>query len=164
MVEAFESWLREQYAKLSPNNQVAKAIAYSLNCWDALLRFLDDGRLCLSNNAAEWALRGIAVGPRNWTFAGSDEGGAAAYTLIETAKLNDVDPVLALQDMAWLSAAPHRGWSIYAGPNHSPLNWGGSEGYGSVPGARATDGGSKRSTPNAAESLPYSDALVVNFQ
>ena len=100
LAEALGNWLREQYAKLSPNSQVAKAIAYSLNCWDALLRFLDDGRLCLSNNAAERALRGIAVGRRNWTFAGSDEGGqraAAIYTLIETAKLNDVDP------LAWLA-------------------------------------------------------------
>ena len=63
-------------------------------------RFLDDGRLCLSNNAAERALRGIAVGRHNWTFAGSDEGGrraAAIYTLIETAKLNSVDP------RAWLA-------------------------------------------------------------
>ena len=62
---------------------------------DALSRFLDDGRLCMSNNAAERALRGIAVGRHNWTFAGSDQGGeraAAIYTLIETAKLNDVDP------------------------------------------------------------------------
>ena len=59
------------------------------------MRFLDDGRLCPSNNAAERALRGIAVGRHNWTFAGSDQGGrraAAIYTLIETAKLNDVDP------------------------------------------------------------------------
>jgi transposase len=102
LVEALGSWLREQYAKLSPNSQVAKAIAYSLNCWDALLRFLDDGRLCLSNNAAERALRGIAVGRRNWTFAGSDQGGhraAAIYTLIETAKLNDIDPLAWLADM-----------------------------------------------------------------
>ena len=68
--------------------------------WAALTRFLDDGRLCMSNNAAERALRGIAVGRHNWTFAGSDEGGrraAAIYTLIETAKLNDVDP------QAWLA-------------------------------------------------------------
>jgi transposase len=102
LVEALGLWLREQYARLSPAGQVAKAIAYSLNCWNALWRFLDDGRLCLSNNAAERALRGIAVGRRNWTFAGSDEGGrraAAIYTLIETAKLNDVDP------MAWLADA-----------------------------------------------------------
>jgi transposase len=64
------------------------------------VRFLDDGRLCPSNNAAEQALRGIAVGRHNWTFAGSDQGGrraAAIYTLIETAKLNDVDP------QAWLA-------------------------------------------------------------
>lgn len=101
-VEALETWLREQYARLSAANQVARAIAYSLNCWDALVRFLDDGRLCLSNNAAERAVRGIAVGRRNWTFAGSDAGGrraAAIYTLIETAKLNDVDPQAWLADM-----------------------------------------------------------------
>jgi transposase len=99
-VEALGSWLRERYAKLSPNNQVAKAIAYSLNGWVSLVGFLDDGRLCMTNNAAERALRGIAVGRHNWTFAGSDAGGrraAAIYTLIETAKLNDVDP------QAWLA-------------------------------------------------------------
>jgi transposase len=99
-VEALEMWLREQYAKLSAANQVAKAIAYSLNGWDALARFLDDGRLCMTNNAAERALRGLAVGRHNWTFAGSDAGGrraAAIYTLIETAKLNDIDP------QAWLA-------------------------------------------------------------
>ncbi|HEY4080099.1 MAG TPA: IS66 family transposase [Burkholderiaceae bacterium] len=98
--EALGIWLRGQHARLSPNNQVAKAIAYSLNAWDALVRFLDDGRLCMTNNAAERALRCIAVGRNNWTFAGSDNGGrraAAIYTLIETAKLNDVDP------QAWLS-------------------------------------------------------------
>jgi len=102
LAQALGSWLREQYDRLSPNSQVAKAIAYSLNCWQALLRFLDDGRLCLSNNAAERALRGIAVGRRNWTFAGSDEGGrraAAIYTLIETAKLNGIDPLAWLADL-----------------------------------------------------------------
>jgi transposase len=75
-------------------------LGHSLNAWDALLRFLDDGRLCMTNNAAERALRCIAVGRNNWTFAGSDAGGrraAAIYTLIETAKLNDVDP------QAWLT-------------------------------------------------------------
>jgi transposase len=99
-VEALGAWLRDQHARLSPNNQVAKAIAYSLNCWDSLVRFLDDGRLCMTNNAAERALRGIAVGRHNWIFAGSDAGGrraAAMYTLIETAKLNDTDP------QAWLA-------------------------------------------------------------
>src|SRR5712672_1849550 len=99
-VEALGVWLREQHARLSPHGKVAKAIAYSLNAWNALVRFLDDGRLCMTNNAAERALRCIAVGRNNWTFAGSDAGGrraAAIYTLIETAKLNDVDP------QAWLA-------------------------------------------------------------
>jgi transposase len=101
-VEALGTWLREQHARLSPHSQVAKAIAYSLNAWDALIRFLDDGRLCMTNNAAERALRCIAVGRNNWTFAGSDAGGrraAAIYTLIETAKLNDTDPQAWLTDM-----------------------------------------------------------------
>jgi transposase len=100
LVTELEKWLRKQRAKLSAGNQVAKAITYSLNCWSGLTRFLDDGRLCMSNNAAERALRCVAVGRRNWTFAGSDAGGrraAAVYTLIETAKLNDIDP------RAWLA-------------------------------------------------------------
>jgi transposase len=100
LVEALGLWLRQQYGKVSPSGKPGKAIAYSLNCWDALVRFLDDGRLCMSNNAAERAMRPLATGRRNWTFAGSDEGGrraAAIYTLIETAKLNNVDP------LAWLA-------------------------------------------------------------
>jgi transposase len=100
LVIALESWLREQRAKLSGQSKTARAIAYSLTRWVALTRFLDDGRLCMSNNAAERAIRPLAVGRHNWTFAGSDEGGrraAAIYTLIETAKLNDVDP------QAWLA-------------------------------------------------------------
>jgi transposase len=100
LVSALQVWLREQRSKLSASNEIAKAIQYSLSRWTALTRFLDDGRLCMSNNAAERALRCIAVGRHNWTFAGSDEGGrraAAIYTLIETAKLNDIDP------QAWLA-------------------------------------------------------------
>jgi transposase len=100
LVIELESWLREQRTKVSKNSDTGKAINYSLKRWSALCRFLDDGRLCMSNNAAERELRGIAVGRRNWTFAGSDEGGrraAAVYTLIQTAKLNDTDP------QAWLA-------------------------------------------------------------
>jgi transposase len=100
LVIALEAWLREQRARVSKNSETGKAIDYSLKRWAALTRFLDDGRLCMSNNAAERELRAIAVGRRNWTFAGSDEGGrraAAIYTLIATAKLNDVDP------QAWLA-------------------------------------------------------------
>ena len=99
-VEDLELWLREERRKLSSKNPLAKAIDYHLKRWPAFTRFLDDGRICLSNNAAERAVRGIAVGRRNWTFAGSDSGGhraAAIYTLIETCKLNDVDA------RAWLA-------------------------------------------------------------
>lgn len=100
LVAELESWLRQQRAKLSAKNETARAIDYALKRWLALTRFLDNGRLCLSNNAAERALRCVAVGRKNWTFAGSDAGAeraAAIYTLIETAKLNDVDP------RAWLA-------------------------------------------------------------
>lgn len=100
LVIALEAWLREQRSGLSARSETARAIAYSLTRWRGLTHFLNDGRLCMSNNAAERALRGIAVGRHNWTFAGSDEGGRRAaniYTLIETAKLNDVDP------QAWLT-------------------------------------------------------------
>jgi len=100
LVDAYEKWLREERRKLSSKNPVAKAMDYSLKRWAAFARFLDDGRICLSNNAAERAVRGIAVGRKNWTFCGSDAGGrraAAIYTLIETCKLNDVDP------RAWLA-------------------------------------------------------------
>jgi transposase len=102
LVAALETWLRQQRAKLSRRSETAKAIDYSLKRWTALTRFLDDGRLCMSNNAAERAVRCVAVGRKNWTFAGSDEGGhraAAIYTLIETAKLNGIDPQAWLADL-----------------------------------------------------------------
>jgi transposase len=95
LMVALEAWLREQRTKLSGQSNVSKAIAYCLPRWVALTRFLDDGRLCMSNNAAEREIRPIAVGRHNWTFAGSDEGGrraAAIYTLIHSAKINDIDP------------------------------------------------------------------------
>src|SRR4051812_7254598 len=102
LVSELEAWLRVQYERVSRKSEVGKAIAYALNHWKALTQFLEDGRICMSNNAAERALRGIAVGRRNWTFAGSDRGGeraAAIYTLIETCKLNGVDPQAWLADM-----------------------------------------------------------------
>jgi len=100
LVEALEAWLRQERRALSSKSPMAKAMDYSLKRWPAFTRFLDDGRLCMSNNAAERAVRGIAVGRRNWTFCGSDAGGrraAAIYTLIETCRLNDVDA------RAWLA-------------------------------------------------------------
>jgi transposase len=102
LVTALEIWLREQRAKLSGQSETAKAIAYCLTRWVALTRFLDDGRLCMSNNAAERQMRPVAMGRKNWTFAGSDVGGqraAAFYTLIQTARLNDVDPHAWLADI-----------------------------------------------------------------
>src|SRR5664280_1101167 len=99
LVADLESWMREQRAKLSRGNDLAKAMDYIFKRWTAFTRFLDDGRICLSNNAAERALRGIALGRRSWLFAGSDRGGqraAAMYSIIVTAKMNDVDP------QAWL--------------------------------------------------------------
>ena len=100
LVADLERWLREQRPKLSRGNDLAKAMDYMLKRWPAFTRFLDDGRICLTNNAAERALRGIALGRKSWLFAGSDRGGqraAAMYSLIVTAKLNDIDP------QAWLA-------------------------------------------------------------
>ncbi|BAI75274.1 transposase (plasmid) [Azospirillum sp. B510] len=79
---------------------MAKAMDYMLTRWEGFTRFLHDGRVCLTNNAAERALRGIALGRRAWLFCGSDRGGqraAAMYSLIVTAKMNDIDP------QAWLA-------------------------------------------------------------
>jgi len=100
LVAALEEWMRKERAGLSRGSPVAKAMDYMLVRWDSFTRFLDDGRICLSNNAAERALRGIALGRKAWLFAGSDRGGDRAafmYTLIVTAKLNEVDP------QAWLA-------------------------------------------------------------
>ena len=95
-----EDWMRTERAGLSRHAPVAKAMDYMLKRWDGFARFLGDGRICLSNNAAERCLRGIALGRKSWLFCGSDRGGmraAAMYTLIGTAKLNNVDP------QAWLA-------------------------------------------------------------
>jgi transposase len=100
VVADLENWMRAERARLSRHAETAKAINYMLTRWPAFTRFLDDGRICLTNNAAERALRGIALGRRAWLFAGSDRGGeraAAMYTLIATAKLNDINP------QAWLA-------------------------------------------------------------
>jgi len=95
-----EAWIREARAKLSRHADVARAMDYMLTRWESFARFLGDGRIDLSNNTAERALRGIAIGRKAWLFAGSNRGGeraAAIYSLITTAKLNNVDP------RAWLA-------------------------------------------------------------
>jgi len=100
LVEELAARMRTERPKLSRGSDLAKAIDYMLKRWPTFTRFLDDGRVCLSNNAAERGLRGIALGRKSWLFAGSDRGGdraAAMYSLIVTAKLNDIDP------QAWLA-------------------------------------------------------------
>ena len=122
LVEGLQVYIREQRAKLSRGHDLARAINYILKRWVAFTLFLDDGRVCLSNNAAERALRGIALGRRSWMFCGSDRGGqraAALYSLIVTAKMNDVDP------QAWLADVLAR---IATHPAHRldellPWNW-----------------------------------------
>jgi transposase len=78
LVTGLGTWMPEQWAKSSRHNQVAGAMDYFLNRWDAFARFLNDGRICLTNNAAERAPRGIALGRKSWLFAGSDRGGRRA--------------------------------------------------------------------------------------
>jgi transposase len=122
LVEELRLYLNEQRAKLSRGHDLAKAIDYILKRWTAFTLFLDDGRVCLSNNAAERALRGIALGRKSWLLCGSDRGGrraAAMYSLIVTAKMNGVDP------QAWLADVLAR---IATHPTHRldellPWNW-----------------------------------------
>jgi transposase len=120
LVGEFEGWMRAERARLSRHADLARAIDYMLKRWPAFTRFLDDGRICLSNNAAERALRGIALGRRAWLFAGSDRGGeraAAMYTLIVTAKLNGIDP------QAWLADVLRRIADHPAAQLHELLPW-----------------------------------------
>ncbi|MGC1520491.1 MAG: IS66 family transposase [Steroidobacteraceae bacterium] len=94
-LKLLHDWLHQTATTLSKKSELAKAIRYALSNWVALTRYCEDGRLEIDNNAAERALRAVALGRKNWLFAGSDDGGeraAAVYTLIGTAKLNDIDP------------------------------------------------------------------------
>ena len=122
LVVTLEAWLREQRSRLSNSSSVAKPIDYMLKRWGRFARFLDDGRICLTNNAAERALRGFALGRTSWLFAGSERGtvrAAAMTTLIMTAKLNDVDP------QAWLADVFARinDHSIHSFDQLLPWNW-----------------------------------------
>jgi transposase len=120
LVDALKAWMRTERARLSRHADIAKPIDYMLKRWPAFTRFLDDGRICLSNKAAERALRGIALGRRAWLFDGSDRGGeraAAMYTLIATAKLNGVDP------QAWLADILRRIADHPASQLHELLPW-----------------------------------------
>lgn len=101
-VEAFRVWADKQLTRIPGKGDLAKAFRYGLSRWESFTLFLEDGRVAIDNNAAERALRPIGVGRRNWLFAGSDAGGetlARAMTIIETAKMNGLDPQAYLADI-----------------------------------------------------------------
>jgi transposase len=102
LVEAMHTWLTQQLERISGRSTLAQAIRYALNHWDGLILFLDDGRLELDTNTVERAMRPVALGRKNALFAGADAGGrhwAIVATLIQSAKLNDVDPLAWLTDV-----------------------------------------------------------------
>jgi transposase len=123
LVASLHDWMLHQHSQMSRHNPVAKAINYLFEKegrWPAFTRFLDDGRVCLTNNAAERALRGVALGRKSWLFAGSERGGHRAafiYTLIVTAKMNDIDP------QAWLADVIARLPNIPVSRVHELLPW-----------------------------------------
>ena len=122
VLAALEAWLREERSRLSRSASVAKPIGYMLKRWQRFARFIDDGRVCLTNNAAERALRGFALGRKSWLFAGSERGAnraAVMATLIMTAKLNGVDP------QAWLADVLARinDHSVHRLDELLPWNW-----------------------------------------
>jgi transposase len=120
VVAELENWMRQKRAQLSRHDAVGKVMDYMLRDWAAFARFLGDGRICITNNAAERSLRGIALGRKSWLFLGSDRGGDRAafmYTLIVTARLNDIDP------QAWLADVLARIASIPQSRLHELLPW-----------------------------------------
>ncbi|MGF7156651.1 transposase [Novosphingobium gossypii] len=120
IVAELETWMQETRSKLSRHDAVAKAIAYLQNDWDGFTTFLADGRICLSNNAAERELRSVARGRKAWLFVGSDRGGQRAammFSLFGTARLNDVDP------LAWFTDVLARIADIPQSRLHELLPW-----------------------------------------
>jgi len=102
LLGSLKQWLEATLCRLSRKSDTALAVRYALGRWEALLRYVDDGHIEIDNNAAERALRVVALGRKNYLFAGSDAGGeraAAIYSLIGTAKLNDIDPEAYLRDV-----------------------------------------------------------------
>lgn len=129
LIADLETWMQAERPKLSRGSDLAKAMDYMLKRWPSFTRFLGDGRVCLSNNAAERALRGIALGRKSWLFAGSDRGGqraAAMYSLIVTAKMNDIDP------QAWLADVLERIADHPASKLDELLPWNWREANGTV--------------------------------
>lgn len=122
-VEALRLAIDDALRRLSPKSAMAKALVYGRKRWDALTRYLDDGRTEIDNNIAERAIRAIAIGRKNWLFAGSTAGGeraAALYTVIETAKLNGLEPQAYIADVIEKIA---QGWSASRWDELMPWNW-----------------------------------------
>ena len=123
LVAALRVVLDEALRRLSPKSVMAVAIAYGTKRWAALTRFIGDGRLEIDNNIAERSLRSIAIGRKNWLFAGSKAGGeraAAIYTVIETCKMNGVGPQAYIADVIAKIAAD---WSASRWDELMPWNW-----------------------------------------
>jgi len=102
LLESLKQWLEEILCRLSKKSDTAMAVRYALGRWEALMRYCDDGQLEIDNNAAERSLRAVALGRKNYLFAGSDRGGESAavlYSLIGTAKLNGIDPEAYLRNV-----------------------------------------------------------------
>ena len=102
LLESLKQWLEQILGRLSKKSDTSMAVRYALGRWEALLRYCDDGRLEMDNNAAERSLRAVALGRKNYLFAGSDRGGESAavlYSLIGTAKLNGIDPEAYLRNV-----------------------------------------------------------------
>ena len=102
IIESLAPWLREQLGYISQKTKLAEAIRYALSRWDGLTRFIDDGRIEIDSNTVERSIRPIALNRKNALFAGSDTGAehwATIASLIETAKLNDVEPLAYLSDV-----------------------------------------------------------------
>ena len=102
MLQTLHEWFEVSLPKLSRKSDTTAAIRYALGLWPALTRYCDDGRLEIDNNAAERALRVVALGRKNYLFAGSDVGGkraASIYSLVGSAKLNGLDPEAYLREV-----------------------------------------------------------------
>ena len=102
LLSDFKRWLREQEKTVLPKSPIGEATNYTLNNWEALNRYLEDGDLAIDNNAAERALRGIVIGRKNWLFAGSDKGGRTAavlFSFVMTCKNHRIDPFAYFRDV-----------------------------------------------------------------